>query len=317
MQGLWLSKGSWAFKSDLLDPVVGLGESLVAVQATGICGTDLALAKGYYDFNGIPGHEFIGRVVSGALTGQRVVADINLGCGQCLRCQAGVHRHCAERVVIGIHQRAGAFAQFLSVPDKNLIPVDEGLRDELAVLAEPVAAALEIIEQMPKPLPSRVLVVGAGRLGLLVAEVLASFDCEVTILVRSLERAAHLQNKTIQVVTSIDSESFGWLVDCSGTSSGLTTALQAAMPQAILVLKSTLTDAAGVDLSPVMVKELTVLGSRCGPMDKALAWLGAGHLQAPKLAYYRFSEIESALAAAKEPSIFKVLLEPDKPSPLS
>jgi threonine dehydrogenase-like Zn-dependent dehydrogenase len=238
MQGLWLSKGSWAFKPDLLDPVIGLDESLVAVEAAGICGTDLELARGYYDFNGIPGHEFIGRVVSGA------------------------HRHCAERVVIGIHQRAGAFAQFLSVPNNNLITVNEDLSDGLAVLAEPVAAALEIIEQMPKPLPSRVLVVGAGRLGLLVAEVLASFDCEVAILVRSPERAAHLQNKRIQVVTSVESESFGWLVDCSGSSSGLATALRAAMPQAILVLKSTLTDAVGVDLSPIMVKELTVLGSR-------------------------------------------------------
>ncbi len=165
MQGLWLSKGSWAFKPDLLDPVIGLDESLVAVEAAGICGTDLELARGYYDFNGIPGHEFIGRVVSGARAGQRVVADINLGCGRCQRCQAGVHRHCAERVVIGIHQRAGAFAQFLSVPNNNLITVDEDLSDGLAVLAEPVAAALEIIEQMPKPLPSRVLVVGAGRLG--------------------------------------------------------------------------------------------------------------------------------------------------------
>ena len=311
MQGLWLSKGSWAFKTELLDPVVGSDESLVAVQAAGICGTDLELARGYYDFNGIPGHEFIGRVVSGALTGQRVVADINLGCGQCLRCQAGVHRHCAKRVVIGIHQRAGAFAQFLSVPNKNLIPVDEDLPDGLAVLAEPVAAALEIVEQMPKPLPGRVLVVGAGRLGLLVAEVLASFECGVSILVRSPERAAHLQNKSIQVVTSIESESFGWLVDCSGSSSGLKTALLASTPQATLVLKSTLTDAVGVDLSPVMTKELTLLGSRCGPMDKALAWLGAGHLRAPSSVCYPFSAIYSALEAAKEPRFFKVLLEPD------
>ena len=311
MQGLWLSKGSWAFKPDLLDPVIGLDESLVAVEAAGICGTDLELARGYYDFNGIPGHEFIGRVVSGARVGQRVVADINLGCGRCQRCQAGVHRHCAERVVIGIHQRAGAFAQFLSVPNNNLITVDEDLSDGLAVLAEPVAAALEIIEQMPKPLPSRVLVVGAGRLGLLVAEVLASFDCEVAILVRSPERAAHLQNKRIQVVTSVESESFGWLVDCSGSSSGLATALRAAMRQAILVLKSTLTDAVGVDLSPIMVKELTVLGSRCGPMDKALAWLGAGHLSVPLSVRYPFSAINSALEAAKSPRFFKVLLEPD------
>jgi threonine dehydrogenase-like Zn-dependent dehydrogenase len=189
--------------------------------------------------------------------------------------------------------------------------VDEDLSDGLAVLAEPVAAALEIIEQMPKPLPSRVLVVGAGRLGLLVAEVLASFDCEVAILVRSPERAAHLQNKRIQVVTSVASESFGWLVDCSGSSSGLATALQAATPQAILVLKSTLTDAVGVDLSPIMVKELTVLGSRCGPMGKALAWLGAGHLSVPLSVRYPFSAINSALEAAKSPRFFKVLLEPD------
>jgi|TARA_B110000211_G_scaffold54060_1_gene59834 threonine dehydrogenase-like Zn-dependent dehydrogenase len=314
MQGLWLKKGVWAFSADLQDPVVGPDESLVAVQAAGICGTDLELARGYYDFDGIPGHEFIGRVVSGAGAGagQRVVADINLGCGQCLRCQSGLHRHCAQRVVLGIHQRAGAFAQFLSVPSKNLLPVQDDLTDELAVLAEPVAAALEIIEQMPKPLPSRVLVIGAGRLGLLVAEVLASFECQVSILVRNPVRSTHLQNKSIQVITEVDSEAFAWLVDCSGSPAGLATALRAAAPQAMLVLKSTLTDSAGVDLSPIMVKELMVLGSRCGPMDKALAWLGAGHLRAPKLAYYRFSEIDSALVAAKEPTVFKVLLEPDK-----
>ena len=199
------------------------------------------------------------------------------------------------------------------MPNKNLLPVNDDLVDELAVLAEPVAAALQIIEQMPKPLPSRVLVIGAGRLGLLVAEVLASFDCQVSILVRSQARSTHLQNKKIQVVYQIDAESFAWIVDCSGSLTGLTSALRAAEPQATLILKSTLTDAVGVDLSPVMVKELMVLGSRCGPMEKALDWLGAGHLGVPKLAHYPFLAIESALEAAKEPSIFKVLLEPSKP----
>lgn len=311
MQALVLNNGNWSCTTSAEMPRPGPGESLVQVRYAGLCGTDLELSSGYYGFSGIPGHEFVGRVLEGPRQGMRVVADINVGCGDCFRCTSGHHRHCQQRTVIGIKGRAGAFAQYLSVPDQNLLMVPDQLSDELAVYAEPVAAALEVIEQVAEARPTEVLVIGAGRLGMITGQVLASFGVKVQMLIRNPLRAQHIQNPEIEIVSSADKDAYPWVIDCSGSKDGLVAALDATQAQGLLVLKSTVVNAGEVDLSPIMVKELNVLGSRCGPMAKALSWLEAGAMEPPKAVVFPLGEVEAALNAATDPNYFKVLFNPD------
>ncbi len=311
MQALVLNNGNWSCTTSAEMPRPGPGESLVQVRYAGLCGTDLELSSGYYGFSGIPGHEFVGRVLEGPRQGMRVVADINVGCGDCFRCTSGQHRHCQQRTVIGIKGRAGAFAQYLSVPDQNLLMVPDQLSDELAVYAEPVAAALEVIDQVAEARPTEVLVIGAGRLGMITGQVLASFGVKVQMLIRNPLRAQHIQNPEIEIVSSADKDAYPWVIDCSGSKDGLVAALDATQAQGLLVLKSTVVNAGEVDLSPIMVKELNVLGSRCGPMAKALSWLEAGAMEPPKAVVFPLGEVEAALNAATDPNYFKVLFNPD------
>ena len=311
MQALVLNNGIWSCTTSAEMPRPGPGESLVQVRYAGLCGTDLELSSGYYGFSGIPGHEFVGRVLEGPRQGMRVVADINVGCGDCFRCTSGQHRHCQQRTVIGIKGRAGAFAQYLSVPDQNLLMVPDQLSDELAVYAEPVAAALEVIEQVAEARPTEVLVIGAGRLGMITGQVLASFGVKVKMLIRNPLRAQHIQNPEIEIVSSADKDAYPWVIDCSGSKDGLVAALDATQAQGLLVLKSTVVNAGEVDLSPIMVKELNVLGSRCGPMARALNWLEAGAMEPPKAVVFPLGEVEGALNAATDPNYFKVLFNPD------
>ena len=311
MQALVLNNGIWSCTTSAEMPRPGPGESLVQVRYAGLCGTDLELSSGYYGFSGIPGHEFVGRVLEGPRQGMRVVADINVGCGDCFRCTSGQHRHCQQRTVIGIKGRAGAFAQYLSVPDQNLLMVPDQLSDELAVYAEPVAAALEVIEQVAEARPNEVLVIGAGRLGMITGQVLASFGVKVKMLIRNPLRAQHIQNPEIEIVSGADKDAYPWVIDCSGSKDGLVAALDATQAQGLLVLKSTVVNAGEVDLSPIMVKELNVLGSRCGPMARALNWLEAGAMEPPKAVVFPLGEVEGALNAATDPNYFKVLFNPD------
>ena len=311
MQALVLNNGIWSCTTSAEMPRPGPGESLVQIRYAGLCGTDLELSSGYYGFSGIPGHEFVGRVLEGPRQGMRVVADINVGCGDCFRCTSGHHRHCQQRTVIGIKGRAGAFAQYLSVPDQNLLMVPDQLSDELAVYAEPVAAALEVIDQVAEARPAEELVIGAGRLGMITGQVLASFGVKVQMLIRNPLRAQHIQNPEIEIVSSADKDAYPWVIDCSGSKDGLVAALDATQAQGLLVLKSTVVNAGEVDLSPIMVKELNVLGSRCGPMAKALSWLEAGAMEPPKAVVFPLGEVEAALDAATDPNYFKVLFNPD------
>ena len=311
MQALVLNNGIWSCTTSAEMPRPGPGESLVQVRYAGLCGTDLELSSGYYGFSGIPGHEFVGRVLEGPRQGMRVVADINVGCGDCFRCTSGQHRHCQQRTVIGIKGRAGAFAQYLSVPDQNLLMVPDQLSDELAVYAEPVAAALEVIEQVAEARPTEVLVIGAGRLGMITGQVLASFGVKVKMLIRNPLRAQHIQNPEIEIVSSADKDAYPWVIDCSGSKDGLVAALDATQAQGLLVLKSTVVNAGEVDLSPIMVKELNVLGSRCGPMARALNWLEAGAMEPPKAVVFPLGEVEGALNAAPGTNHFKVVVNPE------
>jgi len=310
MKGIWLEEGRLGYRDDLPRPVCAPGECLVEVKFAGICGTDRELQQGYYQFKGIPGHEFVGKVVNGARQGQRVVADINLGCGACSQCYQDLHRHCPDRKVIGIKDRPGAFAEYLAVPENNLLTVPEDLPDFLAVLTEPTAAAFEILEQLGSDIPDRVLVVGSGRLGLLVAHVLSSTGIKVSLLVRNAARLQHIQDRHIQVIEDPGSILYPMAVECSASQAGFATALNSLEPRGTLVLKSTFPDLSEFDLGAVMVNEINLLGSRCGPMQRAIDWLAEGHFEEPRILAMGFEACEAAFQHASNPAYYKVLLHP-------
>lgn len=310
MKGIWLEEGQLEYRDDLPMPVCAPGELLVEVKYAGICGTDMELQQGYYQFMGIPGHEFVGRIVTGPRQGQRVVADINLGCGQCQQCQQGLHRHCPDRKVIGIKNRPGAFAEYLAIPESNLLTIPDDLPDTLAVLAEPTAAAFEILEQLENKIPDRVLVIGSGRLGLLVAHVLSSAGTKVSLLVRNAVRTQHIQDRRIQVIAEPGKVLYPMAVECSASQAGFATALKSLEPRGTFILKSTFPDLSQCDLGTVMVNEINLLGSRCGPMQRAIDWLAEGHFEVPSTKTLRFDACHEAFQCASDPAVYKVLLQP-------
>ncbi len=314
MQCVWLEDKSVQFRTDVREPVASVGECLVRVDLAGLCGTDLGLLNGYADFAGIPGHEFVGTVIQDAhvpsLEGKRVVADINIGCGRCARCLRDGHgHHCADRTVAGIRQRPGAFATQLSLPRQNLYVVPDNLPDDEAVLTEPVAAALRVLDAVVDPASTSALVVGAGRLGTLVAWVLVTAGLNVTVLARSAARAAALPE--CQIVTQTDSQ-FDLVVECTGAANCLGDAVAATVPRGTLVMKSTYPGLASIDMSAIVVDEITLMGSRCGDMQAALNWLAEGHLpRGLPVRHFRFRDCQSAFAAAQTADQFKVYLAPD------
>ncbi|MGH9172729.1 MAG: MDR/zinc-dependent alcohol dehydrogenase-like family protein [Vicinamibacterales bacterium] len=261
-------------------------ECVICVRAAGICGTDLELLRGYAGFTGVPGHEFVGIVEDASATdsewiGRRVVGEITVGCGQCAGCRAAGRGHCDVRTVTGIRGRDGAFAEYLSLPATNLHAVPASLDDVTAVFVEPTAAACRVLEQVRVEPGTRAAVVGAGRLGLLVAQVLRQHGAQLTMIVRSDESrsiAAALGFET----AAVDSEArslarqFDVAVDASGNPAGFRAASVLVRPRGTLVVKSTFHGETPVSLSPLVVDEVTVIGSRCGPFARAIELLDRG-----------------------------------------
>jgi threonine dehydrogenase-like Zn-dependent dehydrogenase len=301
-----------ALARDVPDPVPGRGEALVRVHLAGICRTDLEITRGYLRFRGTPGHEWVGHVVAAedpALAGQRVVGEINLACGACPRCAAGLGRHCPTRRVTGIVEADGALADFLVVPQANLHRVPDAVPDRAAVFAEPLAAAFEILEQVPPVAGGRVVVLGDGKLGLLVAQVLREAGATVRLAGRhedKLRRARALGIDTGAPVPGAD-----LVVDATGAVDGLATALAVVRPQGIVVLKTTVAAPHRLDLAPAVINEVTIVGSRCGPFPPALAALVAGRISVAPLidAVYRLDDAAAAFARAAAPSTLKVLVD--------
>ncbi len=312
MKGIWLEQGALRFRDDLAAPVPGEGELLLRTLGAGICGTDLALKEGYYEQTGIIGHEFVAEVLSpGDLTGQRVVMDINIGCGHCSWCRSGLHKHCPGRKVVGIKGLQGAFAEYLVAPEANVVPVPATLPDHLAILAEPLAAALEITEQIDTKALSRALVLGAGRLGVLVARVLADTGLEVDLLVRNPARISFVAGTDVNCLQEVTDSDYPLVVDCTGNADGLRAAIRAAAPRAFVVIKSTWHGEADIPVSRVVVDEIQLVGSRCGPMDKAVDWLLQHPLDTLAFATYTFEEVDEAFGRARDPSVYKVVFAPD------
>ena len=295
------------------------GECLIRVLRAGICGTDLQLLEGYAEFTGIPGHEFVGVVeqapgADSAWMGRRVVGEINVGCRQCDWCARGIKEHCANRNVVGIRQHDGAFAEYLSLPAVNLHAVPETMDDETAVFAEPVAAACRIFEQMTVAPMARVAIVGDGRMGLLVAQVLRTVALDVTVLgrhdhklaiARALGLSAERSNRAVP-----SSARFDIVVDVTGRPDGLRRALELVKPRGTVVMKSTFHGEASVATWPVVVDEVTLVGSRCGPFRPALDLLSSGAVQVKPLIsrIARLDDHESAFAEARRS--LKILFEP-------
>ena len=262
------------------DPELPQGWSLVRMRMAGVCNTDLEILKGYMAFEGILGHEMVGTVVRGPdpWTGKRVVADINFACGSCDACLRGLERHCPNRTVMGIAGAPGAFADLVAVPTQNLHEVPASVPDEAAVFCEPLAAAFEILEQVHVTSRTRALVLGDGKLGLLVAQVLHQAGCELQALGKHPEKLAILGRLGISSSTldTWDGRQFDLVVDATGSVEGFQHALRAVRPRGTLVLKSTVADPFKLDLAPIVIHELTIVGSRCGTFQPALRALERG-----------------------------------------
>jgi threonine dehydrogenase-like Zn-dependent dehydrogenase len=297
-------------------PVARPGEALVRVRVAGICNTDLEILRGYKGFRGVPGHEFVGEVCEcsdAAWVGRRVCGEINVACGSCRLCEMGLPAHCLRREVLGILGRNGAFAEYLSLPVRNLHPVPSRVGDDEAVFVEPLAAAFEILEQVTIRRDDRVVVLGDGKLGNLSAQVIALTGANPVVLGKHPEKLALLRERGIeagQVGCDLAAEA-DLVVEATGSSTGLEQAMRLLRPRGTLVLKSTTAAEAPLNLSDVVVKELTVVGSRCGPFPRAISALVHHEVEVRPLISDRFALLDGiqAVKRAREPGVLKVLLD--------
>lgn len=285
MRALWLEHGSLSVR-DIARPGRP-GDCLIRVTMAGICGTDLQLVKGYASFTGVPGHEFVGIVEDVARAedrhwvGQRVVGDINIGCGTCAACREGIKEHCERREVLGIAHRDGAFAEYITLPSVNLHPVPDSVDDQSAVFTEPVAAACRILEQIELGPNHKVMVLGDGRMGLLVAQVLKTTGAAVMLASihdtrMALARQLGLEAQPTPAGPLDAANRVDVAVDVTGRADGLARALDCVRPCGTVVLKTTVHDAGEMATWPLVVNEITVVGSRCGPFRPALQLLEIG-----------------------------------------
>jgi len=305
--------------SEVAQPYRQKGEALIRVRMAGICNTDIEIVRGYMNFRGILGHEFVGEVIGSEgdqLVGRRVVGEINLACGDCDFCRSGLSRHCPNRRVLGIYQKDGVFAEYLTLPLENLHPVSEGLPDEEAVFVEPLAAALEILEQGPPHPSDKVAIIGDGKLGLLVAQVLQSTGAQITLVGKHPQKMQLATRWGLDTCPASKAKSLppqDVVVECSGSPSGWELALQLIRPQGTLILKSTYHQSFPFNPAPLVIHEIRLVGSRCGPFPAAIRLLEEGKIQVKPLIHRIFS-LSQALEAfeyAQQEGVLKVLLRMD------
>jgi threonine dehydrogenase-like Zn-dependent dehydrogenase len=283
----------------------------VRTLVAGICNTDLEIARGYMGFHGVLGHEFVGEALSGAWKGRRVVGGINFGCGACEWCHAGMSRHCPTRRVLGILGADGVLAEEFLIPERNLLSVPDAVSDEDAAFAEPVGAACEILEQLGGIERGDALVLGAGKLGSVTAQVLAASGFRVDLVGRHLEGLGWLGERGIRLVESVpDRRNYGLVVEATGTTEGLRVAIDCTRPRGYLVLKTTVAGSHEVDLAPVVIHEITIVGSRCGQFEPALDMLADGRVSVAPLveARYGLADAAEAFAHAGRRGVRKVLV---------
>ena len=269
------------------------GYALIRMLAAGICNTDLELQRGYYGFKGTPGHEFAGEVIAAddqKWIGQRVAGEINLGCGACDWCARTLSRHCPHRTVLGIVNHPGAFQEFFTLPERNLLAIPDSISTEEAVFIEPLAAACEILDQIHIPCGSTVAVLGDGKLGLLIVQLFRAYGFPVVHFGHHAAKLALSADCGARVSTeSPEQAGFEWVVDATGSSGGLNVAIRALRPRGTLILKSTVHEHASIDWAHVIVNELSLIGSRCGRFEPAIELLRLGTVQVGPLISERFS----------------------------
>ncbi len=304
-------------------PTRGAGEALLRLRMAGVCATDLEIVRGYMGFQGTLGHEFVATVEAAddaSLVGLRVVGDINCVCGTCDLCQRGLSSHCRHRTVLGILGRDGCFADLFALPEANLHVVPDNVSDEEAVFVEPLAAAVQVRQQLGAALTPKtwITVLGDGRLGLLVAQVLHATGAPVRVVGRHASKLALCERWGIkarhlrEIQPRHDQDV---VVDCTGSASGLSIAAAMCRPRGTLVLKSTVAPSPGgqpIDLAPIVIDEITVVGSRCGPFRPALQLLSEARVDVASLITRRMKLADGveAVKAADKPGVLKVLLEP-------
>jgi threonine dehydrogenase-like Zn-dependent dehydrogenase len=297
------------------EPRPGADEALVRIALAGVCNTDLEITRGYLGFRGVLGHELVGRVVVGPAEwrGRRVVAEINFACGACDACARGLGRHCPRRRVMGIAGADGAFAELAAVPVANLHAVPDAVPDEAAVFCEPLAAAFEVLEQVRVEPGMRCVVLGDGKLGLLLAQVLSGAGARVVAVGRHPAKLALLARRGIETALA---DAYGpagadLVVEATGSAEGFRRAVAAVRPRGTLVLKSTVAEHPTLDLAPLVIHEITLVGSRCGPFAPALAALAARRVDVHSLVSDRLplARADAALRRAADPGVLKVLVD--------
>ena len=296
------------------------GEALIRVNMAGICNTDLEIIKGYLGFRGVPGHEFVGMVekvndVSHDLSGKRVVGEINCVCGICDYCLKGLKTHCQNRKTLGIVDKDGAFAEYMTLPVNNLFILPDNITDEEAVFTEPLAAAFEISEQIHIRPNDKIIVMGDGKLGILVALALKLTQADVTLAGKhdnKLTVASNQGVKTIKITSLFPlTKSYDIVVEATGTPEGFELALQLVRPRGKVVLKSTAAKGKEINLAPVVIDEIQVIGSRCGPFEPALRALSRRLIDVKPLIaeVYKPEQAEEAFEKAKEKGSLKVFID--------
>ena len=286
--------------------------------AAGICSTDLELQRGYYGYSGTPGHEFVGEVTEAAdkgWIGARVVGEINLACGTCVWCKRGLGRHCPTRTVLGIVKQPGAFREFLTLPIHNLHRVPASIPTEHAVFIEPIAAACEILDQVKIPKGERVAVLGDGKLGLLVSQVLQAHGAKVHLYGKHRDKMRLVEpaGVTTEILPKrLPVMAWPYVVDATGSSAGLKAAVSMCVPRGTVIMKSTVHGLVSIDTAPAIVNEITLVGSRCGRFEAALPLLASGKIRVGRMISEEFplDQAPKAFAHAAKKGALKVLLRP-------
>lgn len=314
MKAVWLEDNQISLRD--VDQPLKPAEALIKIRKAGICSTDLELVKGYYRYTGILGHEFVGEVVNApdaAWIGQRVVGEINAVCGTCEACRNGRPTHCENRTVLGIANRDGVFAEYTTLPLENLCRVPDSVSDEMAVFTEPLAAALEIQQQIQIKPTDRVLVIGAGRLGQLIAQTLALTGCDLHVVTRHTHPQNLLAARGIRFMTADEVLPRKWdvVVEVTGSPDGFNLARKAIRPGGTLVMKSTYKGDMNVNFSSIVVDEINIIGSRCGPFEPALRLMEKREVDPTVLIVeqYQLGDALKAFEHAAQPGTLKILLE--------
>lgn len=297
MKGIYFNGNDAVYREDLPMPVRGENESLVKILLCAVCNTDKEVRKGYRpDFRGVLGHEFVGEVIESSdesLVGKRVVGELNAACGECIYCRTGRPSHCNERRVLGMKNKDGAFAEYMTIDTNLLHVVPDELPTEIAIFTEPLAAAFEILTQVHVSPSKNAAVLGDGRLALFVAQVLAQTGIDLTVIGKHEEKL-ELFKSFAKVTTEGELEGYEYVAECTGSPSGLQKALELVRKKGTIILKSTYAGTVDVNMSMVVVNEISIVGSRCGPFEPAIKMLKEGKITLPPIELYECSDFEKA-----------------------